>query len=86
MKVYFDWREMGKSAVVCNCCGRMWSGEPTAKKGLNGQARDCERVANKNGWLIIEEKNFHVCDLCAEKMVNHSYCFSIKPDFEDRNK
>jgi len=89
MKVYFDWSYMGKSTIVCNCCGKMWTEDavtPLQRKNKNEQARESERVANKNGWLIHDKKNFHVCDECAEYMVTVSYLYSIEKGFEDRNR
>ena len=79
MKVYFDFSEMGKSAIACNCCGELWSsGSVVTRKGKNAEAHAAERVANKNGWLIHEMKNFHICETCAGYMVKTSYYYKAK--------
>ena len=77
MVVYFDWTEWGKAAIACNACGKMWSETKKSEDTAEYEVHEAERIANKNGWLILEEKNHHICVECAKKMVDMSYGYRI---------
>ena len=63
------------NGIVCNCCSNVWYNSSVVTLSIEEAFEYCEKVARKNGWLIYEEKNFHICDDCARIMVNDSEGF-----------
>ena len=61
--------------IVCNCCGNVWYNSSVVDLGNEGAFEYCEKVARKNGWLLYQDRNFHLCDDCARVMVDDSNGF-----------